>query len=80
VPGVESGFCSCGNSFEIPRHILIHYKKEQVQREELRRVNKDGLDFKKLLNTPERVGITSRWIVYLGRLSQFSLARLLLYE
>jgi len=60
MPGVESGLCSCGNSFEIPRHILIHCKKEQVQREELRKANGGGLDFKKLLNTPERAEVTSR--------------------
>jgi hypothetical protein len=80
VPGVESGLCSCGNSFETPRHILIHCEKERIQREELRRAGKGGLDFKKLLDTPEGAGVTSRWIVRSGRLPQFSLARSLLYE
>jgi len=59
VPRVESGLCNCENSLEIPKHILIHYKKKQIQRKKLRRVNRGGLDFKKLLNTPEKVGITS---------------------
>ena len=80
MPGVESGLCNCGNSFETPRHILIHCEKEQAQREELRRVGGGDLDFKKLLDTPEGAGVTSRWIVRSGRLSQFSLARSLLYE
>jgi hypothetical protein len=80
VPGVESGLCSCGNGFETPRHMLIHCEKEQAQREELRRIGEGGLDFKKLLDTPEGAGVTSRWIVRSGRLSQFSLARSLLYE
>ncbi len=60
MPGVESDLCSCENSFETPRHILIHCKKEQVQREELRRANGGGLDFKKLLDTLEGAGVTSR--------------------
>ena len=30
VPGVESGLYNYGNSFETPRHILIHCKKEQA--------------------------------------------------
>ena len=68
MPGIETGLCSCGNSFKIPRHILIYCKKEQVQREELRRVSGGCLDFKKLLNTLEKAGVTSHWIVYLGRL------------
>ena len=80
MPGVESGLYTCGNSFETPRHILIHCKKERVRREELRRPNGGGLDFKKLLDTPEGAGVTSRWIVRSGRLPQFSLARSLLYE
>jgi len=59
MPGVELGLCNCGNSFETPRYILIHCKKEQVQREELRRTNRGSLDFKKLLDIPERVEVTS---------------------
>jgi len=80
VPGIKSSLCSYGNSFETPRHVLIYYKKEQIQKEELKRVGKGGLDFKKLLNTLEEIGVTSHWIVHLEHLPQFSLARLLLYE
>jgi len=80
VPGVETGLCSCGNSFETPRYILIHCKKEQIQRKELRRVSGGRLDFRKLLDTLEGAGVTSRWIVRSGQLQQFSLARVLLYE
>jgi len=64
VLGIESGLCSYRNSFEIPRHILIYCKKKQVQKKEFRKTNRDNPDFKKLLNTPERVGITSHWIIY----------------
>jgi hypothetical protein len=80
VPGVESGLCSCGNSFETPRHILIHYRKEEAQREELKRVGNNRLDLRKLLDTPEGARATSRWVLRSERLLQFSLARALLYE
>jgi hypothetical protein len=79
VPGVESGLCSCGRGSETPRHMLVHCLKESERREELRGVS-GNLDFRKLLDTPEGAGVTSRWIVRSGRLYQFSLARALLYE
>ncbi len=60
VPGVESGLYSCENSFETPRHMLIHCEKEQAQRDELRRIGGGGLDFKKLLDTLDKAGVTSR--------------------
>jgi hypothetical protein len=80
VPGVKSGLCSCGNGFKTRRYMLIHRKKEQTQREELRRAGGGGLDFKKLLDTLEGAGVTSRWIIRSGRLPQFSPARSLLYD
>ncbi len=80
VPGVESGFCSCGRGLETPRHVLIHCSKEAERREELRGVGRGRLDFRKLLDTPAGAGVASRWIVRSERLHQFSLARALLYE
>jgi hypothetical protein len=80
VPGIESGLCSCRNGSETPRHLLIHCQKEELQREELRRVSGGRLDLRRLLDTPEGAGVASRWVLRSGRLSQFSLARTLLYE
>ena len=80
VPGIESGLCGCGGGLETPRHVLVHCSKESERREELRRVGGGTLDFRKLLDTPEGTGVSSRWIVRSGRLHQFSLARSLLYE
>ena len=53
VPGVESGLCSCRSGPETPRHMLIHYQKEELRRGELRRVGRGSLDFRKLLDAPE---------------------------
>jgi hypothetical protein len=80
VPGMKSGLCSCGNSLETPRHMLIHCNREDVQREELKRASGGRLDLRKLLDTPEGARVTSRWVLHSGRLPQFSLARALLYE
>ena len=60
--------------------MLVYCSKESERREELRRVGGGGLDFRKLLDTPEGAGVSSRWIVRSRRLHQFSLARTLLYE
>jgi hypothetical protein len=80
VPGIESGLCGCEGGLETPRHVLVHCSKESERREELRRVGGGTLDFRKLLDTPEGTGVSSRWIIRSGRLHQFSLARALLYE
>jgi len=80
VPEIESGLCSCGNGSETPRHMLIYCNKENIQREELKRASKDRLNLRKLLDTPEGARVTSRWVLNLGRLPQFSLAKALLYE
>ena len=80
VPEIESGLCSCGTSLETPRHILIHCNREDVQREELKRASGGRLDLRKLLDTLEGAGVASRWVLRSGRLPQFSLARVLLYE
>ena len=64
----------------MPRHMLIHCQKEETQREELKIVGGGRLDLRKLLDTPEGAGVASRWVLRSGRLSQFSLAKALLYE
>jgi hypothetical protein len=82
VPGIDSGLCSCGSGNETPRHLLIHCQKEEIQahREELKKAGGGRLDLRKLLDTPDGAGAASRWVLRLGRLTQFSLARTLLYE
>jgi len=60
IPGIESGLCNCGNGSETPRHLLIHCQKEEIRREELKRIGGGRLDLKKLLDTPEGAGVASR--------------------
>jgi hypothetical protein len=80
VPGIESSLCSCTNGIETPRHVLIHCQKERGRREELKERCGGRLDLRKLLDTPEGAKVASRWILRSGRLPQFSLARVLLYD
>jgi hypothetical protein len=65
---------------ETSRHVLIYCAKEFQRKEELRSTRGGSLDFRKLLDTPDGAGVASRWIVRSGRLYQFPLARVLLYE
>ena len=46
--------------------MLVHCSKESERREKLRRVAGGRLDFRKLLDTPEGTGVSSRWIVLFG--------------
>ena len=66
MPGIKLGICNYGGGPEIPRYLLVYYPKQSEYRGELRRVSRDRLDFRKLLDTPEEAGVTSHWIVYSG--------------
>ena len=66
MPGIESGICNYKRDPEMLKHLLIHHPKQSKYREELRKVSRDCLDFRKLLDTPEEAGVTNHWIVYLG--------------
>jgi len=48
------------------RYLLIHYPKQLKYKKKLRKINKDYLDFKKLLDILKKTEITSHWIVYSG--------------
>ena len=57
--GVKLGLYNYKAGLEILRYILVYYLKEFEHRKELRRVRRNSLDFRKLLNTLEEVGVTS---------------------
>jgi len=60
VPGIESGICNYGGGPETPRYLLVHCPKQSEYKGELRKVSRGRLDFRKLLDTPEEAGVTSR--------------------
>ena len=60
MPGVESGLCSCGNGSETPRHVLIHCEKDELQREELKKVGSNRLNLRRLLDTLEEAKVVSQ--------------------
>ena len=60
IPGIKLSIYNYRGGPEIPRHLLIHCPKQSEYRGELRKVNRDCLDFRKLLDTPEEAGVTSR--------------------
>jgi len=60
MPGVESDLYSYRNGPEIPRYMLIYYKKEIEQRRELRKASGSRLDLRKLLDIPEGARVAGR--------------------
>jgi hypothetical protein len=75
-----SARCWCNTGPETVKHILVHCPDETVRRRSLIRPGERSVDFRRLIRDPERVGAFSRWLIKLGRLEQFSLAKVLLYE
>jgi hypothetical protein len=80
VPDFQSPVCRCGQEEETPYHVLRHCPLEEGGRQSLRTMCGGGIDVVRLLDTPEGAGVTARWIVQSGRLSQFRVARALSYE
>ena len=62
VPAFDSGYYSCGNRMETPRHVIVHCPREAERREELQGASR-RLDLRRLLDTPEGVGVASWWII-----------------
>jgi hypothetical protein len=81
VPGYNSPECECGQGSETPRHVLCHCPPEEERRQSLRAVcGGRRVDLVQLLDTPEGAQVAGPWIVRSSRLSQFQVARVLLYE
>jgi hypothetical protein len=80
VPGFDLARCRCNTGTETVKHILVYCLDETTRRRSLIRPRERSVDFRRLIRDPERVGAFSRWLIMLGRLEQFSLVKVLLYE
>ena len=79
VLGITSGNCRCGSGEETVKHVVLYCSLEDHRRDELRSVD-NQLDYQQLTYTAEGARRLSRWLIFSGRLPQFSLARTLLYS
>jgi hypothetical protein len=78
VPSFDTGMCSCGQSTETPRHVLLYCPREEARRRELG--PQGDRTFTRLLNTPRGAETTAKWAIRSGRLHQFGVANSLLYD
>jgi hypothetical protein len=73
VPGIDSSLCSCGHGVETAEHLLLHCRNYPSRWSR-------GARFKELATNEETVGRVARHLIQSGRLSQFNLAKELLYR
>jgi hypothetical protein len=77
VPGVLSPACSCGWHQQTAKHVIMFCR--QFDRETLKRELNTN-DYRVITSTPRTLRILVAWFMQLNLLSQFSLARDILYE
>jgi hypothetical protein len=80
VPSFDLARCRCNTGTETVKHILVHCPDKTARRRSLIRPGERSVDFRRLIGDLERVRAFGRWLIKLGRLEQFSLAKVLLYE
>ena len=78
VPGFLTATCQCGAGHETPRHMALFCTYEADRRQQLH-VGKRRT-YTQMVGTKEGAKSFVRWMMYLGRLAQFSLAKRLLYD
>ncbi len=78
VPGFHTATCLCGAGQETPRHMTMFYTYEADRRHYLhigaRRT------YTQLIGTDEGAKHFTKWMMFLGRLQQFALAKRLLFD
>ena len=78
VPGVLSPACECGWRKQDVRHVLLFCPRLENKRQTL--LEKSGTaDLREMLTTPRGAKAAARWLISIGLLEQFSLAREQLY-
>jgi hypothetical protein len=78
VPGVQSAKCRCGAGEETPRHMAAYCVEGAERRQSLR--TNGRVDYRGQVGTASGARKLAEWIIRSGRLGQFSLARILLYN
>ena len=80
VPGYETASCQCGGGHETPRHIALYCPIERHRKHELKDSAGRTQAFPALVGTNIGAKAFVRWMMLSNRLSQFSLARRLLFS
>jgi hypothetical protein len=80
VPGYETAKCRCLGGHETPRHITQYCAIEGPRRSELRDNAGRAQAYPTLVGTKQGAKLFVRWIMFSGRLGQFSLAKRLLFS
>ncbi len=78
VPGILSSACECGWRKQDARHVLLFCPRLGSERQTL--LEKAGTaDLREMLTTPRGGKAAARWLISIGLLGQFSLAKEQLY-
>jgi hypothetical protein len=72
--------CLCGGGHETPRHIALYCIQKRQRRQELRDNTGKTQAYPILIGTKEGARRFVQWMMFSGRLGQFSLAKHLLYS
>jgi len=78
VLGFETAQCWCGAGFETPRHIVLYCVEEAGRRGQLTDQAGRKWTYEQLTGCAQATKSFARWMMGLGRLGQFALAKRLL--
>jgi Reverse transcriptase (RNA-dependent DNA polymerase)/Endonuclease-reverse transcriptase len=76
VPGVDSPNCSCSDEPETVRHLVQYcplYENKGVLN--LSKTSPQRIDYRRLTGSPEGAKALARWLIDIGRLGQYAIAR-----
>jgi hypothetical protein len=79
VPGFETAQCKCRAGKETPRHVTLFCTKETDCRSQLTDLAGRKWSYLQLIGDKEAVKSFTRWMMCSSRLSQFALAKRLLF-
>jgi len=79
VPGFETAQCQCRAREETPRHMVLFCTHETNRKSQLTDRNGRNWSYPQLVGVNEAVKGFVRWMMFSGRLGQFTLAKRLLY-